>query len=287
MPLKNVGLTGVVTLFYGELCSQMGFIPVKDPIRNKIYNYYKTEFEQNKTDFHHLLSMDQIEFQGIIDVAYRNYRFDQIVQQLIWSRQPTEVVNLGCGMDTRYFRLNGFTGHYYDVDFKDVIREKKKLIETVPNYHFIETSSIVHESFLKDELVLLSDNPIVMAEGVFCYIQYPSMVKFVRRLFEKYPKAILVCDVFLFDKHLCFDDLRSRILLRFPENGEQIYRYISKIPFLKNYKKHADCDGKKELSGITLSESEHGCGIIVNYNGRSYCPQYWIGTYRRVSDYLA
>ena len=48
MSLKDVELTGVVTLFYGELCSELDIIPSKDPIRKKIYNHYKAKFEKNQ-----------------------------------------------------------------------------------------------------------------------------------------------------------------------------------------------------------------------------------------------
>lgn len=283
MSLKNVELTGVVTLFYGEFCSELNIIPSKDPIRKKIYDHYKAKFEHDKTDVHHLLSMDKINFQGIFNVAYRNYKFDEVVREIISSHQPSEVVNLGCGMDTRFFRLSEFNGDYYDVDFKDVIREKKRIIGETGNYHFIETKSIVDESFWEDELLISSENPIIIAEGVFCYIEYPKVVKFVKELFERYPKAILICDVFLFDRHQCFDDLKSKIILKFPVKGEQIYRVISKLPFLKKRKRQVDIDGKKQLKGIYLirCDSSQDNTYSVNYNDKSYSPQYWIGVYRR------
>lgn len=283
MSLKNVELTGVVTLFYGEFCSELNIIPSKDPIRKKIYDHYKAKFEHDKTDVHHLLSMDKINFQGIFNVAYRNYKFDEVVREIILSHQPSEVVNLGCGMDTRFFRLSEFNGDYYDVDFKDVIREKKRIIGETGNYHFIETKSIVEESFWEDELLISSENPIIIAEGVFCYIEYPKVVKFVKELFERYPKAILICDVFLFDKHQCFDDLKSKIILKFPVKGEQIYRVISKLPFLKKRKRQVDINGKEQLKGIDLikCDSSQDNTYNVNYNDKSYSPQYWIGVYRR------
>ncbi len=283
MSLKNVELTGVVTLFYGELCSQLNIIPSKDPVRKKIYEHYKAKFEHDNTDVHHLLSMDKINFQGIFNVAYRNYKFDEIVREIISSNCPSEVVNLGCGMDTRFFRMPEFNGDYFDVDFKDVIREKKKIVGETDNYHFIETKSIVAKSFWEDELVISSENPIIIAEGVFCYIEYSKVVKFVKELFERYPKATLICDVFLFDKHQCFDDLKSKIILKFPVKGEQIYRILSKLPFLNKKKKQVDIDGKEQLKGIDLircdSSQENTCN--ANYKGESYSPQYWIGVYRR------
>jgi len=283
MTLKNVELTGIVTLFYGELCSELNLIPSKDPIRNKIYNHYKSKFEHEKTDVHHLLSMEKIDFQGIINVAYRNYKFDQIVQEIISSNHPSEVVNLGCGMDTRLFRLSEFNGDYFDVDFKDVVREKKKLIGEAANYHFIETKSIVDESFWEYELIITSENPLIIAEGIFCYIEYSKVVKFVKELFERYPKATLVCDVFLFDKHQCFDDLKSKVILKFPVKGEQIYKILSIFPILKKRKEQVDIDRKELLKGINLvkCDSSQENNYSVNYNSMSYSPQYWIGVYRR------
>lgn len=283
MSLKDVELTGVVTLFYGEICSKLNLIPSKDEIRSKIYNHYKERFEHANKDVHHLLSIETINFQGIVNVAYRNYKFDQIVKEVLSQKNCSEIINLGCGMDTRFFRLDSFDGNYYDVDFKDVIREKKELIDASDNYHFIETKSIVEKSFWDEELILSSDEPIIIAEGVFCYIEYHKVVKFVKELFERYPKATLICDVFLFDEHQCFDDLKSRLVLKFPVKGEKIYHYISKIPFIKHKKKKAPIDAKKELMGINLVNCENSQNqrVDISYNNKSYAPQFWIGTYRR------
>lgn len=283
MALKDVKLTGIVTLFYGEFCSELKLIPSNDQTRSKIYTHYKEKFEREKTDVHHLLSMNEIDFQGIINVAYRNYKFDQLIHEILKSNKPTEIVNLGCGMDTRFFRLPEFNGQYYDIDFKDVIKEKKKLLGDIKNYHYIETKSIVEESFWEDELALKSDNLIIIAEGVFCYIDYPRVVKFVKELFERYPNAVLICDVFLFDKHQCFDDLKSKIILKFPVKGEKVYKLISKLPFVNKKKKQVYVDGKAQLKGIDLVEcyDSQQNDYSVDYNGKSYSPQYWIGVYRR------
>lgn len=282
MALKDVELTGVVTLFYSEWCSELNLIPSKDSIRNRIYNHYKAMLERKNSDVHHLLSMEKIDFQGIINVAYRNCKFDQIVQELMTSSCPTEIVNLGCGMDTRFFRLSNYQGDYFDVDFKDVIREKRTIIGNVDKYYFIETKSIIEDSFW-EELTIKSDNPLIIAEGIFCYIEYSKLVKFVKELFEKYPKATLICDVFLFEKHQCFDDLKSRVMLRFPVNGEKICKWISKIPLSKVRKRQVDVDGKELLKGIDLIRCDNSSvdSTVVRYNESTYSPQYWIGVYRR------
>lgn len=283
MSLKNVEWTGIVTLFYNEFCAELNLVPSKDPIRNKIYTHYKEKFVHEKKDVHHLLSMEQIDFQEIFNVAYRNYAFDLCIQKIISLQHPSEIVNLGCGMDTRFFRLSEFNGMYFDVDFKDVIKEKKRILDKIENYEFIETKSIINESFWKDELVITSDNPLMIAEGVFCYIEYAEVVKFVKELFNRYPKAILICDVFLFDKHLCFNDLKSKVILKFPIRGEQIYRFLFKFLFLKKGKKSIEIDGKEQLKGINLIEfyDSQKNDYIINYSGRFYSPQYWIGVYRK------
>jgi len=281
--LKKVELTGVVTLFYSEYCSQKGFIGANDVYRTQIYEHYRQLFSEKKKNPHHLMSMEEIDFQGIINVAYRNYIFDKVINTHIENHGSKEIVNLGCGMDTRYFRLKNFKGEYFDVDFQNVINEKRKLLKKRENYYFINTKSIIEDSFFVKELPLLSETPLFVAEGLFCYIEYENILRVVKKLFEIYPNAVLICDVFLFENHQCFSDFRSKLILRFPEKGELIYKYLDKFSLRPKEQHSSIKDGREFLKGIDLIDvySSEKIHVEIANGGVIFSPQFWIGEYRR------
>jgi len=218
--LKDVELTGVATVFYGQYCQdKMIFSMQQDTKREEVVNYIKNVFASTKRNPHRLMTIDDISVAGIINVAYRNKLFDDVLQECLKKEPNRDIVNIGAGFDTRYYRLADFKGHFYDVDFKRVIDAKKEIIKETEQYSMLQTKSAFTTEFLKTELPLTSDNPIFVAEGVMCYIEYHELCEFIKELFEIYPKATLICDVFLYEEHLVLNDVRSKVLLKYPTNS--------------------------------------------------------------------
>lgn len=282
MKLKKVELTGVVTLFYSEICSRLGLVEVMDKNRSRVYRYFRNKLQRENANVHNLLDISKLSIQNMADVAYRNYLFDHIISDQVKLTGASEIVNLGCGFDTRFFRLENFSGKYYDVDLKNVVDEKKKILPEDDCLKYVATSSLLNDHFWDEELKLSTSSPIIVAEGVFCYIPYPELLKFVQRLFRKYPDATLICDVFLFKEHRCFNDLKSKILLQFPVYGEKIIKILPRI-FDKIAPKSSDIDPFNALKGIDLicieNNQEHKIELV--YKNKIIFPNYWIGIYKR------
>lgn len=282
MKLKKVELTGVVTLFYSEICSRLGIVKVRDKNRSRVYRYFRNKLQRENVNIHNLLDISKLSVQNMTDVAYRNYLFDIIISNQVKLTGASEIVNLGCGFDTRFFRLENFSGKYYDVDFKNVIDEKKKILPENDCLKYVATSSLLNNHFWDEELKLSTSSPVIAAEGVFCYIPYPELLKFVQRLFQKYPDATLICDVFIFKEHRCFNDFKSKILLEFPVYGEKIIKFLPRI-FYKIASKSSDIDSFNVLKGIDLIciENSQERKTKLVYKNKTIFPNYWIGVYKK------
>lgn len=286
--LKNVELTGVVTAFYSQYCMEKSIIEMtQDVKREGIVNYFKNAFENVGRNPHNLMTIEKIDLSSIINVAYRNKLFDQVLTEHLKKEPCRDVISIGAGFDTRYFRLNNFKGSFYDVDFKNVTNLKKDMVQENTQYHLIATKSAITEKFLKQELSLTKDNPIFIAEGVMCYIKYPALCKFIEKLFECFPKATLICDVFLFEKHLVFDDVESKTLLKHPEcDGKKIEKY-KKIYSICDALKKVFCFENKSYPNLSeivelkkiLCDSQKDA---FNYNNQTFKPNYWIGVYEKI-----
>lgn len=72
----------------------------------------------------------------------RCMRFDIIVRDFIQRHPNGTIINIGCGLDTSYERINDQSILWYDLDLPDVIELKKKFVKESVNRKFIASSFI-------------------------------------------------------------------------------------------------------------------------------------------------
>ena len=108
-------------------------------------------------------------------------------------RYPNAVVlHLGCGMDTRAFRLHPpETVQWFDVDQPNVIALRRKLYDDRDGYRMIG-SSVTDEAWL-DEIP--THRPMLMiAEGLVMYLIEPEVRALLQRLTDRFGSGELVFD---------------------------------------------------------------------------------------------
>ena len=285
--LKDVELTGVATVFYSQYCQDnLMFSMQKDCKREEVVNCFKKAFNLTRRNPHCLMTIEDINAANIINVAYRNMLFDNVLHEYLEKDPTRDIINIGAGFDTRYFRLNDYKGHFYDVDFKHVIEAKREMLKEDAQYSMIQTKSAFTTHFLEKEILISSDNPIFVAEGVMCYIEYPILCEFIKELFEIYPKATLICDVFLYEKHLVLNDVKSKVLLKHPEDGIEKFEKYKKIYAIDEMIKRFFSTPKRQNENLkNLVEIKkmlcNQDNVEITYNGKNYRPDYWLGVYEK------
>jgi methyltransferase (TIGR00027 family) len=108
-------------------------------------------------------------------------------------RHPDAVVlHLGCGMDTRAFRLHPpNTVRWFDVDQPDVIALRRKLYDDGDGYRMIG-SSVTDAAWL-DEVP--ADRPtLIVAEGLLMYLTEPEVRALLQRLTDRFGGGELLFD---------------------------------------------------------------------------------------------
>lgn len=108
------------------------------------------------------------------------------------ENEPATVVHLGCGLDTRVWRLNpGADVEWYDVDYPEVVEIRKQLYPARANYHLIG-SSVTEPSWLAE---IPADRPtLIVAEGLVMYLTQPQGHELMRRLTDHFPTGTIVFD---------------------------------------------------------------------------------------------
>lgn len=136
---------------------------------------------------------------GIVDrwtplVTVRTAQYDIWASQFLAVHQPATVVHLGCGLDSRVFRLDPGPGvEWYDVDYPDVIALREKLFPTRPRYHLVATSA-TDPSWLDQ---IPADRPVLLlAEGISMYLAEREGVALLQHVVDRFRSGELQIDFY-------------------------------------------------------------------------------------------
>jgi len=91
------------------------------------------------------------------------------------------IVSLGCGFDTRYWRISDPSMKYVEVDLPEVILLKKDLLGADPEYKMIGCS-VLDPQWIEDIASIQTENILFLAEGLFMYLPEPEVVQLFERL---------------------------------------------------------------------------------------------------------
>lgn len=126
-------------------------------------------------------------------VALRAKRLDDWAADFLTRHPDATVLQLGCGLDSRVFRLGPPAGvRWYDVDVPKVIDLRRRLFTEPAGYHQIG-ASVTEPGWLDG---VPADRPVlVVAEGLFPYLTADELRVLLRRLTDHFPAGELIFDV--------------------------------------------------------------------------------------------
>lgn len=117
---------------------------------------------------------------------------DQVIRKFLAGSPEGVIVNIGCGLDTTFERVDNGKLNWYDLDLPDVIELRRKFIEESERRKFIATSFF--ESGWTETLQF-TENVLFIAAGVFYYFEGWQIRKFLLRLLNAFPGSELLFDV--------------------------------------------------------------------------------------------
>jgi O-methyltransferase involved in polyketide biosynthesis len=140
--------------------------------------------------------LSRFKLQGHDEVALilRTRQFDRKAREFLARNPDAVVVQIGCGLDTRFERVDDGRVEWFDLDLPDVIELRRKLIgREAGRYHLVSGSAF--EAAWPEVIQPFAGRPFLfMAEGVFPYFEETQVRDLVRKLCERVPGAELVCD---------------------------------------------------------------------------------------------
>lgn len=123
----------------------------------------------------------------------RAYRMDSWAREFLAAHPDAVVLHLGCGLDSRAFRLPvPERVHWFDVDFPEVIELRRSLFPERANYRLVPSS--VTESGWLDQLPT-GGPTLIIAEGLLMYLSEADVHRLLHRLVERCGYGELIFDV--------------------------------------------------------------------------------------------
>jgi O-methyltransferase involved in polyketide biosynthesis len=117
---------------------------------------------------------------------------DRVTKNFLKSYPEGTIVNLGCGLDTTFERIDNGKLRWYDLDLADVIELRKKFIKENERRKFI-AASFLERDWLDN--IEVEGNVLFIAAGLFYYFKENEIKEFIIRLIDSYTGSEILFDV--------------------------------------------------------------------------------------------
>ena len=191
--ISNVSATAFITLFARALESQSRSPILSDPQAAAIVEKLRPHFARSQRALEQRLAAGRIPPMVVVTMALRARRMDAYARDFLMRHPDGVIVNLGCGLDTRFHRIDDGRAVVCDLDLPAMIALKRTLLQEGERYQFIAASVLDHawmERFDPAKAYLF------IAEGLFMYLSEEEVKTLVVELRRRFPGSELVCEVF-------------------------------------------------------------------------------------------
>ncbi|WP_089178020.1 class I SAM-dependent methyltransferase [Bosea sp. AS-1] len=130
----------------------------------------------------------------MIGIALRAHVIDGWTRGFLEQYPESTVLHLGCGLDSRVFRIAPFAGvRWFDVDYPDVIALRHRLYPAREGYTLLP-SSVTEPEWLD---AVPQDRPaFIIAEGLLPYLPPEEVVLLLERVTNHLPGGELAFDAY-------------------------------------------------------------------------------------------
>lgn len=127
-------------------------------------------------------------------IALRARKYDEVAKQFLKDEPNGLVVSLGCGFDTRYWRVSRQPWRYVEVDLPEIVFIKRQVLGDQIDYPII-ASSVSETSWIKAVSRIQTEKVLFIAEGLLMYLPQDAVKTLFKRLTQTFSNASFVFEV--------------------------------------------------------------------------------------------
>lgn len=182
--LKGVPQTLLLPLIGRAKYTQESYSPIRDEKAVELVNMLNYDFE-------HLLNVPHVRQTTLFWMA-RAYQFDEAIKAYLKKYPDAVIVNLGCGLDTAFNRVDNGQLTWVDIDLPDVIDLRETLLPPSERNIYIK-SSVMDYSWM-DKVKALGSHIFFYAGGLFMYFTENEIKSLFLTMSNEFPNAHLIFD---------------------------------------------------------------------------------------------
>ncbi len=118
--------------------------------------------------------------------------FDSWVRERLEEDKDATALHLGCGMDGRVLRVDGWSS-WYDVDFPQVIEERGRYYAPMDGYKMV-AADVRDGSWLEN--IPRTECAIVVMEGISMYLRPDELAKLLEEIGARFERVSLLMDCY-------------------------------------------------------------------------------------------
>ena len=183
---NTVQETLIIPLFGRLVCSERFPQLFSDPEAKRICDSLDYDFEEKRKKMESPAGLF-----GALEVAQRQYDLRCEVEAYLKEHPKAAVVNLGCGLDDTFSKVDNGMCRGYNLDLPDVIDVRNELLPAGEQEQNIACDL---NDFAWMELIDGSDGAVFFAAGVFYYFKTGDVKKLFAAMAERFPGAVLAFD---------------------------------------------------------------------------------------------
>jgi O-methyltransferase involved in polyketide biosynthesis len=192
--LPDVAETGMLTFYCHVIESQNTNPILLDEKAVEISRQLSPILENSSSNLLRNLAKGKVKEELVVHINLRAKKYDEYAHLFLIENPNGIIVNIGCGMDSRFHRIDNGKMTYFDLDLPEMIAFKKPFYKEIERYHFIAAS--VFDYAWMDQVANVGKQPILfMAEGVFMYLDGEKIKDLILKLQSRFPGSELVCEV--------------------------------------------------------------------------------------------
>jgi len=191
--ISGVSATAFITLFARALETQSRTPILNDPQAVAIVEKLHPHFVRSQRALEQRLARGRIPSTVVITMALRARRMDAYARDFLARHPDGAIINLGCGLDTRFHRIDDGRVVVYDLDLPAMIDLKRTLLDEGERYRFV-AASVLDYAWM--DRLDPSTPYLFIAEGLFMYLSEEEVRALVVELRRRFAGSELVCEVF-------------------------------------------------------------------------------------------
>ena len=183
---NTVQETLVIPLFGRLVCSERFPELFSDPEAERLCASLDYDFSEKRKKMESPAGLF-----GALEVAQRQYDLCCEVKSYLQTHPKAAVVNLGCGLDDTFSRVDNGLCRGFNLDLPDVIRVRDELLRAGEREQSLACD--LNDYSWMDQIDTL-DGAVFFAAGVFYYFRTEDVRRLFAAMSERFPGAVLAFD---------------------------------------------------------------------------------------------